>query len=83
MKKIEQVTLATKADIDDFVTTIYFDVKLKNTNKKVTSKKTKHLEAERKLNNLSKKASQISIKGYIFLLGRVYILPVMAVIKIF
>ena len=71
-KKIEQATLTTEADIADFVATMYLDVKLQNTNKKVTSEKVKHLETGSKLNNLSKNASQISITGYIYLLGRIY-----------
>ena len=71
-KKIEQATLTTEADIADFVATMYLDVKLQNTNKNVTSEKVKDLEIGSKLNNLSKKASQISITGYIYLLVRIY-----------
>ena len=50
---MSQANLATKADIDDFVEKTYFDDKLKNLNKKVTSNKTKYLEAEKKLTDLT------------------------------
>ena len=45
------------------MTTIYFDEK---------QNKSKHLEAEKKLPELSKKISQISIKEYDFLLSQMY-----------
>ena len=38
----------------------------------MASNETKHLEPENKLTDLSKKVSQISEKGYDFLLGRMY-----------
>ena len=41
-------------------------------NEKVTSNKTKHVEAEKKLTDLANKVAQISGKGYDFLLGRMY-----------
>ena len=41
-------------------------------NKKVTSNKRKHVEVENKLNDLTNKFTQISEKGYVFLLGRMY-----------
>ena len=61
-ERLKQAKLATKTDITDFITKTYFNNKLKNTNKQATSNKTKYLEVERKLTNLSKKVSQISIK---------------------
>ena len=45
------------------MTTIYFDEK---------QNKSKHLEAEKKLPELSKKISQILIKEYDFLLSQMY-----------
>ena len=48
------------------------DDKLKNLNKKVTSNKTKHIEAEKKMTDLTYKVAQISEKGYGYLLGRIY-----------
>lgn len=72
MKKIfEQAKLATKADVADLITKTYFDYKLKNTNKKVSSNKIKNLELKWKLTDLLKKVLQMSIKGNEFLLGRV------------
>ena len=46
-----------------------FDHKLKNLNKKVSSNKTKHIQAETKITDLTIKAVQISEKGHDFLLG--------------
>ena len=40
-----------KNNIDDFVKKIDFDEKLRKINNKVTLNKTKHVEAEKKLNN--------------------------------
>ena len=45
----KQGNLAIKADIDDFVEKTDFDEKLKNSKEKVTSYKTKHLQAKKKL----------------------------------
>ena len=64
--RLKQADLATKAGIDDFVEKTEFDDKLKNLNEKVTSKKTKHLEAERKFTDLTNKVVQTSEKGYDF-----------------
>ena len=41
-------------------------------NKKVTSNETKYVEAKKKLTDLTNKVSQISGRGYAFLLGRMY-----------
>ena len=64
MKDLKQAKLATKADIADSITKIYFDGKLKN-NKKVISNKRKHLEAERKL-MFQKKNQKYPQKDIIF-----------------
>ena len=48
------------------------DKKLININKKITSNKTKHIEAEKKLTDLTKKIAKTSEKGFDFLLGRMY-----------
>ena len=37
-----------------------------NINKKMTSNKTKHIEADKKLTDLTKKVAQILEKGYVF-----------------
>ena len=71
-ERLKQAKLTTKTDIAVFITKTYFDGKLKNINKKVTSNKKKHLEADMKLTNLSKKVSQRSIKGYDILVGIMY-----------
>ena len=52
--RLKQANLTTKAGIDDFVEKTDFDDKLKNLSKKATSNKTKHVEAEKKLNDLKK-----------------------------
>ena len=70
--RLKQKHLATKDDIDDFVQKRNFDNKLKNLNKIVTSNKAKHVEAEKKLTDLTNKVAQISEKRYDFLLGKVY-----------
>ena len=63
--KVKQKELASKSDIDK---------KLININNKITSKKTKHKKADKKLEllDLAKKVAQISEKVYDFLLGRMY-----------
>ena len=61
--KIKQKELVNKSDIDK---------KLININKKITSNKTKHIEADKKLTDLTKNVAQISEKRYEFLLGRMY-----------
>ena len=50
-ERLKQTKLATKGDIVDFVKETYFDWELMNINSKVTSNKTKHVEAEKKLSN--------------------------------
>ena len=70
--RLKQANLATKADIVDFAEKTDFEDKLKNLNKKFTSNKTKHLEAEKKLTDLTNKVGQISEKGHNFLFGRMY-----------
>ena len=46
--RIKQTNLATKVDIADFVKKADFDDKLKNLNKKITSKTSKHFLVENK-----------------------------------
>ena len=48
------------------------DDKLKDLNKDVTSNKTKHVEAEKKITDLTNKVAQISEEGYDFLRGIMY-----------
>ena len=43
-----------------------------NIKKKITSNKTKHIEADKKLTNLTKKLHKYQKKNMIFLLGRMY-----------
>ena len=50
----------------------HFDDKSKNLNKKVSSNKTKHIEAEKILSDLKNRVVQISEKGYDFLLSVMY-----------
>ena len=49
-------------DIADFVINADFDEKLKKINKNVTSNKTKHLDFEKKLNDLSAEIKLASTK---------------------
>ena len=70
--RLAQANLASNADIANFVKETDFYDKLKNLNKKVTSNETKHVEAEKKITDLTNKVAQISEKGYDFLLGRMY-----------
>ena len=58
--------LQGKNDIGNFVKKIDFDDKLKILNKKVTSNKTKPVEAEKKITDLANKVAQIFEKGMIF-----------------
>ena len=60
--RLKQASLATKTDIDDFVEKTGFDGKLKNSNKNIISNKTKHIDIEKKLTDLTKKVAQISEK---------------------
>ena len=57
--KLKQGNLATKADIDDFLWKIDFDDKIKNLSKNFTSNKTKHIEDEKKITDLTIKVAQI------------------------
>ena len=57
--RLAKASLATKGDNDDLVEKTGFDNKLENLDKKVTSNKIKNLEAEKKLNDLTKKFAQI------------------------
>ena len=70
--RLAQAKLATEDDTIDFVKKAYFDNKLKNLNKKVTSYKTKRLEAKKKLTDLTNKVEKLSEKGYDFLLATIY-----------
>ena len=70
--RIKQAKLATKSDIADFVKKTDFNDKLKCFNKKVTLNKTRHVEAEKKLNDLREIVAQTSRKGFEFSLGKMY-----------
>ena len=58
--RLAQAKLATKNDIANFVKKTYFDKKLKNINKKVTSNKTKNVLAKKELDELSEKVKLIA-----------------------
>ena len=62
--RLKQRNLTTKADIADFVEEADFDDKLKNLNKIFTSNKTKNVEADKKITDLTNKIAQISEKWY-------------------
>ena len=51
--RLKQANLTTKSDIDHFVEKTDFYDKLKYLNKKITSNKTKHVEIEKKLTDLT------------------------------
>ena len=61
--RLARAKLAAKDDIADFVKETDFYNELKNLNKKVTLKKTKHLPVENGLDELSEKDKLISTKG--------------------
>ena len=63
--RLAQANLASKNDIAALFKKTDFDDKLKNSNKNITSDKTKHVldEGENELNELSKKFKPISTKG--------------------
>ena len=77
--RLAQAKLATKVDVVDFIKKNKFDDKLKKLNEKVTSNKTKHVEAEKKITNLTNKNKQTSEKGY----DLECILQAMMIIRIF
>ena len=70
--RIAQANLGSKNDIADFVKRIDTDDKLKNANKNITANKTKHVDSQNKITDLTNTVVQISEKGYKFLLGRIY-----------
>ena len=72
MKKVCCKISTSKNDIAAFVKKTCFDDKLKNLNKNVCSNKIKHVEAEKKITDLTSKVVQISQKGYDFSLGRMH-----------
>ena len=65
--KLAQAKLTTSANTDDFVENTDFDNKL-NLNDKVTSNKTKHGEAVKKLTDLTKKLNKYQKNDMIFYL---------------
>ena len=67
--RLAQANLASKNGIAALVKTTEFDDKLKDLNKKVTSNKTKRIEAKQ-TTDLTNKVTQIPEKGNDFLLGR-------------
>ena len=75
--RLAKSSLASKRDIANFVKKTDFDDKLKNMNKNVISRKTKHAIIEDELNELSEKVKAISTKDLInkfsFLNGVKYI----------
>ena len=67
-----QANLASKNDVAALVKKTDFNDKLKKLNKKVTSNKTKHIKAEKKITDLTNKVTQISENEYYFLVGKMY-----------
>ena len=70
-QEFKQANLVNKSDTTDFVKRNNNN-KLKNINKNVASNKSRLVEAEEKLNNLTEVVKLISTKGYNFLLVRMY-----------
>ena len=69
--RLAKANLASINDVDNFTKKADFDDKLKTKiNTKVTSNKTKHVEAEKKITDLTNKVATISEEGYDFLLGK-------------
>ena len=64
--RLAQAKLAIEAGISDFVKETDFDNKLKNINKKATSNKTKYVEANKKLTDLTKTLHKYQNKDMIF-----------------
>ena len=63
---LAQAKLATNADIADLIKQTDFSNELKHVNKKISSNKTKHVEAEKKLSDLRKKMQKYQNKDMIF-----------------
>ena len=57
LARFAKANLATKSDIANCLNKTDFDDKLKNLNKKVTSNKTKYVEAEKKITDLTNKVT--------------------------
>ena len=70
--RLAQANLVSKSDIASFVTKTDLDDKLKILNQKITSNKTKYVQAEKKITALTNKFEQISEELHNFLLGRMY-----------
>ena len=64
--RLKQANLATESDIDDFVEKAGFDDKLRISNKKVTSNKTKQVEVKKKLTDLTKKLHIFFVRQNVF-----------------
>ena len=64
--RLKQANLARKIGIANLVKEKDFHDKLKHVNKNVTSNRTKHVEAEKEISDLTKKVAQMSGKGYVF-----------------
>ena len=71
--RLKQVILVSKKDIADFVKKTYFDNKLKSISKTVTSNETRHVEVEKKVNDLLGKIKLLSTNEYSLLLCRINI----------
>ena len=70
--RLTQTNLASKNDMAIFVKETDSNDKLKYLYKEVTPNKTRHVEVEKKITDLTNKVTQISEKGHDFLLGRKY-----------
>ena len=64
--RLAQANLASKNNIADFLEKTDFDNKQKKLNKKVTWNKTRHVNAEKKIADLTNKVVQIWKKDMIF-----------------
>ena len=61
--RLKQANLRSKNDVTDIGKKTDFDDQLKNINIKVTSNKRRHIEVNKKLDNLAKKVKQISTEN--------------------
>ena len=64
--------MATKAKIADFIKKTDFDSKLKDLNIKVNSNKAKHVEVDKKLDDLKKKVDMIRKRIWFFVRYKMY-----------
>ena len=70
--RLKQENSATKTDIDDLVEKADFNDKLKLSSKNVTSNKTKHVKAEKKITAIAKRLNKYQKTDMVFVRQNVF-----------